>query len=68
MAAQTFMLSMVAEGHDTCPVEGFDSVRVKKILQLPSRAEINMVITCGKRIPEGIYGDRFRVPSEWVVK
>jgi len=68
LAAQTFMLSMVAEGHDTCPVEGFDSVRVKKILQLPSRAEINMVITCGKRIPEGIYGDRFRVPSEWVVK
>ena len=68
LAAQTFMLSMVAEGHDTCPVEGFDSVRVKKILNLPRQAEINMIITCGKRIPEGIYGDRYRVPSEWVVK
>ncbi|MFM7725928.1 MAG: nitroreductase family protein, partial [Flavobacteriales bacterium] len=56
LAAQTFMLSMVAEGHDTCPVEGFDSRRVKKLLKLPRRAEINMVITCGKRIPEGIYG------------
>jgi nitroreductase len=67
LAAQTFMLSMVAEGHDTCPVEGFDSKRLKKLLDLPSRAEINMVITCGKRIPEGIYGPRFRVPLEEVV-
>lgn len=67
LAAQTFMLSMVAEGHDTCPVEGFDSKRVKQLLQLPGRAEINMVITCGKRIPEGIYGPRFRVPLDEVV-
>jgi nitroreductase len=67
LAAQTFMLSMVAEGHDTCPVEGFDSVRVKRLLNLPRRAEINMVITCGKRIPEGIYGPRFRVPLSEVI-
>jgi nitroreductase len=67
LAAQTFMLSMVSEGHDTCPVEGFDSKRVKRLLNLPRRAEINMVITCGKRIPEGIYGPRFRVPLSEVV-
>ena len=67
LAAQTFMLSMVAEGHDTCPVEGFDSVRLKRFLNLPSKAEVNMVITCGKRIPEGIYGERFRVPESDVV-
>jgi nitroreductase len=64
LAAQTFMLSMVAEGHDTCPVEGFDSQRLKRLLGLPRRAEINMVITCGKRIPEGIYGQRFRIPLD----
>ncbi len=68
LAAQTFMLSMVAEGHDTCPVEGFDSVRLKRFLRLPKRAEVNMVITCGKRTPEGIYGERFRIPLEQVVK
>jgi nitroreductase len=67
LAAQTFMLSMVAEGHDTCPVEGFDSKRVKRLLGLPRKAEVNMVITCGKRIPEGIYGPRFRVPLQEVV-
>lgn len=67
LAAQTFMLSMSAEGHDTCPVEGFDSKRVKRMLKLPYRAEINMVITCGKRVPEGVYGKRFRVPESEVV-
>lgn len=67
LAAQTFMLSMVAEGHDTCPMEGFDSKRMKKILNLPSKAEVNMIISCGKRLPEGIYGDRFRIPLEEVV-
>lgn len=64
LAAQTFMLSMVAEGHDTCPVEGFDSLRLKRLLGLPWRAEINMVITCGRRLPEGVYGERFRIPLE----
>jgi nitroreductase len=67
LAAQTFMLSMVAEGHDTCPMEGFDSKRMKKILNLPRKAEINMVISCGKRLPEGVYGERFRIPLEEVV-
>ena len=28
-------LSMVAYGYDTCPMEGFDSLRVKKVLKLP---------------------------------
>jgi len=67
LAAQTFMLSMTSEGHDTCPVEGFDSKRLKKFMGLPRRAEINMVITCGKRMPEGIYGPRFRVPDGEVI-
>lgn len=67
LAAQTFMLSMVAEGHDTCPMEGFDSKRMKKLLELPRKAEINMIISCGKRLPEGIYGERFRIPLEEVV-
>jgi nitroreductase len=67
LAAQTFMLSMVAEEHDTCPMEGFDSLRLKKVLNLPAKAEINMVISCGKRMPEGVYGERFRIPSEQVI-
>ena len=68
LAAQTFMLSMAAEGYDTCPMEGSDTLRIKKILNLPYSAEINMVISCGIRKPEGVYGDRFRIPFEEVYK
>ncbi len=68
LAAQTFMLAMASEGYDTCPMEGFDSLRVKRSLKLPLSAEINMVISCGIRKPEGIYGERFRIPFKEVYK
>jgi hypothetical protein len=48
-------------------MEGFDSKRVKKLLDLPKDAEINMIIGCGKGLPEGVYGKRFRVPSDEVI-
>ena len=66
LAAQNFMISMAAIGYDTCPMEGSDTVRVKKILNIPSSAEINMVISCGIRDDKGIYGSRFRIPFEEV--
>ena len=62
LAVQTFMLAMSEAGYDTCPLEGFDSRLVKKALHLPYSTEINMIITCGIRLPNGIWGDRFRVP------
>ncbi len=68
LAAQTFMLSMATEGYDTCPMEGSDTLRIKKILGLPYRSEINMVVSCGVRKPEGVYGERFRIPFEDVYK
>ena len=64
LATQTFMIAMAEKQYDTCPMEGFDSNQVKKILKLPSRAEINMVIACGIRSEKGVWGDRFRVPFE----
>ncbi|MDC1011946.1 nitroreductase family protein [Flavobacteriaceae bacterium] len=66
LAAQNFMVSMAALGYDTCPMEGFDSVRLKALLQLPKAAEISMVIGCGLRKEKGVYGDRFRIPFEEV--
>ena len=67
LAAQTFMLSIKAEGFDSCPMEGIDSVRLKNYLKLPKAAEISMVIGVGKGLPEGIYGERFRIPNEEVI-
>ena len=69
LAAQTFMIAMANEGYDTCPIEGFDSRRVKKLLKLPASAEINMIISCGYRNGnKGIWGDRFRVPFDEVYR
>jgi nitroreductase len=67
LAAQTFMLSIAAEGFECCPMEGFDQVRVKKHLNLPSGAEINMIIGVGKGTNDGVWGPRFRIPYEEVV-
>jgi len=36
LAAENFMISMAAIGYDTCPMEGHDSVLVKKALGLPA--------------------------------
>lgn len=69
LAAQTFMIAMANEGYDTCAVEGFDSRRVKKLLNLPSGAEINMLIPCGIRNGDkAIHGERYRVPFDQVYK
>lgn len=65
LVVQTFMLAMSEAGYDTCPLEGFDSLRVKKALNLPRYGcEINMIITCGIRTPKGIWGERQRLPFD----
>ncbi|MDD5862440.1 MAG: nitroreductase family protein [Prevotella sp.] len=62
LVVQTFMLAMSEQGYDTCPLEGFDSLLVKRALHLPHDCGINMVITCGYRAPGGVRGERFRLP------
>jgi nitroreductase len=67
LAAQTFMLSIAAEGFHTCPMEGFDKWRVRRALGLPWGAEINMIVAVGKGTEPGIWGPRFRVDNEEVI-
>lgn len=61
LAAMTFMYAMAEAGYDTCPMEGFEEERIKLLLNLPKESEVCMVISCGKRLPEGVYGKRLRV-------
>jgi nitroreductase len=68
LAAQTFMLAMANEKYDTCPMEGFDSRKMKRILKLPFGAEINMVVSCGIREEQGVWGDRMRIPFDEVYR
>lgn len=49
LACQTLMLSLTAQGYDSCPMEGLDSKRLRKLLRLPRRAVIVMGIAVGKR-------------------
>lgn len=68
LACENLMLAFRAHGYDTCPMEGFDSWKVKSALQLPHRAEITMIISAGKRAEGGVYGPRIRFPREQFVK
>ncbi len=67
LASAHFMLAMRAHGFDTCPMEGMDSARVRRILGLPSAAVITMVISAGKRAEGGVYGPRLRFDREHFV-
>lgn len=64
LVVQTFMLAMSEAGYDTCPLEGFDSSRVKKVLGLPCGARVNMIVSCGVRDEARPLGDRVRLPFE----
>ena len=66
LAAMTFMHSVSAEGFDSCPLEGFDSARLKSMLGLGWSAQIAMVVAVGKRGEKGVYGPRFRLPLDEV--
>jgi nitroreductase len=68
LAAQTFMLAMASEGLDTCPMEGFDSWRVRRALKLPWGAEVNMIVSCGIRDEKGVWGERVRIPFDEVYR
>ena len=67
LAAQTLMLSAAAHGYDSCPMGGFDEVRMRKILNLPSGAEVTMMMAVGNRKPEGLYGPQIRLSQADVV-
>ncbi|OUX36924.1 MAG: hypothetical protein CBE33_04620 [Candidatus Pelagibacter sp. TMED273] len=68
LACQNFMMAVVAQGYDSCPMEGFDHTRVKKLLNLNSKSHVVMVLAVGKGDSKGIYGERFRIDNKFVIK
>jgi nitroreductase len=68
LACQNIMMGLVAEGFDSCPMEGFDEKRVKKLLNLGINSHVVMVIGAGKGNSEGVYGDRSRIDENLVIK
>lgn len=68
LACENFMLAITAQGYATCPMEGFDEKRVKKLLGLGFNAQVVMVIAVGEQDPGGRVIPQFRVPAELVIK
>ena len=64
LACENLMLALRAAGYDSCPMEGFDERRIRKLLDLPKDAVVVMVIGAGKRAPGGVYGPRIRFERE----
>lgn len=68
LACENFMLAIAAQGFDTCPMEGFDEVRVSRIVGVHWPARVVMVISVGERAPDGVWGAQFRLPIESFVR
>ena len=67
LACENFMLAITAQGFGTCPMEGFDHIRVKKLLGLGRKSEVVMVISVGAIDPAGIYGPQYRVDPNLII-
>jgi len=52
IAAQTLMLAAKAMGYDSCPMIGFDPVKVAEIIRLPENHIIGMMLTVGKAVKD----------------
>ena len=52
IAAQTLMLAAKSMGYDSCPMIGFDPVKVAEIIQLPEHHVIGMMLPVGKATKE----------------
>jgi nitroreductase len=68
LAAQTLMLSLSAHGIESCPIGGMDKLSIAKVLGLPAKAEVSMVVAAGYGRPEGLYGPRVRLPDQDLIK
>ena len=64
LASENLILAFRAYGYDTCPLEGFDSRRIKKLLKLSSDSFPVMIIAAGKRDVGGIYFPQLRFRKE----
>lgn len=68
-ATMTLMLALAARGFASCPMDGHDKGRVRKLLGLPAGAHPLVVLAVGKPAPEdaAIWGPRIRFPRELFV-
>ncbi|MEK1906545.1 MAG: nitroreductase family protein [Pseudomonas sp.] len=64
LAAQNLMLAFQSHGFATCPMEGFDEVRLRRVLDLPREAIPIMLLAVGHQDEKGVYNPRLRFPLD----
>ena len=67
LACENIMLSLVSQGHDSCPMEGFDENLIRSFVPkniLGRSDEVCMVLGIGKRKEGGIFGPQVRMEKE----
>ncbi|MCR8913965.1 nitroreductase family protein [Marinobacter panjinensis] len=67
LAAENLMLALRAHGYDSCPMEGFDECRVRRLLKLPKKGLVTMVLAAGKRSEKGVYNRQYRFDKDELV-
>lgn len=68
LACENLMLAFRAAGYDTCPMEGMDSKRIKRILNIPRDGVVVMGISAGERAEGGVFGKQVRFDSSSFIK
>jgi nitroreductase len=67
LACENFVLAVCAQGYASCMMEGFDEVRVKKLLNLKRSERVVMVIAVGEEAEKGTWGPQFRIDLKKVI-
>lgn len=67
LACENLVLAFRAHGYDTCMMEGFDEVRVRKLLKLDDAAFPIMVVGAGERAEDGVFWPQVRFERELFV-
>ncbi len=68
LACENLMLALVDQGLSSCPMEGYDEWRIKRVLGLNRHAHVVMTLGIGYAADNGIYTEQFRIPRELVIK
>ena len=67
LACENLVLALRAHGFDSCMMEGYDEVRVSRLLGLESNAFPIMVIGAGERADDGVFWPQVRFERELFV-
>ncbi|MCC5828530.1 MAG: nitroreductase family protein [Phycisphaeraceae bacterium] len=67
LCAMNFMLAAKAAGLETCPMEGFDDRRVRRVLGLPAHIQPILVVPVGYAPPDHTPPAKSRLPVDRLV-